>query len=80
MHVKGRSNFVIKEKLSQLKEILRRWNKDVFGKIDLEIEDGIIKLKHSDFLLDSCRESLVEDIMVECSIAIKGMWERIILK
>ncbi|XP_058775462.1 uncharacterized protein LOC131649721 [Vicia villosa] len=38
LEVSGRGDFVLKEKLRLLKATLRRWNLNVFGKHDLEIE------------------------------------------
>lgn len=40
LKVEGRGDFILKEKLKFLKEKLRRWNKEVFDKIDLEVEEG----------------------------------------
>lgn len=39
--LEGIGDFVLKEKLRLLKDKLRRWNKEVFGKIDLETEEGV---------------------------------------
>ncbi|XP_058746783.1 uncharacterized protein LOC131619733 [Vicia villosa] len=41
MKVRGRGDFVLKEKIRLLKERLRWWNKSVFGKYDLEVEEGV---------------------------------------
>ncbi|XP_058783145.1 uncharacterized protein LOC131657804 [Vicia villosa] len=48
MKVEGRGDFILKEKLRLLKDKLRRWNKEVFGKIELEMEDGIRDLNIAD--------------------------------
>ncbi|XP_058741420.1 uncharacterized protein LOC131613797 [Vicia villosa] len=42
--VDERGDFILKEKLRILKGRLRWWNKMVFGKIDLEINEGIRKM------------------------------------
>lgn len=39
--VKGRADFVLKEKLKLLKEALRKWNYEVFGILDLEVDKSI---------------------------------------
>ncbi|XP_058741986.1 uncharacterized protein LOC131614421 [Vicia villosa] len=39
--VHGRGDFILKEKLRLLKDKIKIWNKDVFGKSDLEIEEGV---------------------------------------
>lgn len=36
--VKGKASFVLKEKLRLLRGVLRKWNKEVFGAINLEVE------------------------------------------
>lgn len=41
LQVLGRSGYVLKEKLRQLKDSLRRSNNDNFGRINLEIDEGI---------------------------------------
>ncbi|XP_058769380.1 uncharacterized protein LOC131643223 [Vicia villosa] len=38
--VEGRGDFVLKEKLRLLKDRLKWWNKEVFGRIGLEVEKG----------------------------------------
>lgn len=59
LEVRERSNFVLKKKLCLLKFNLRRWNEDVFGRCDLEIEEGILGINKADSLLASCRENKV---------------------
>lgn len=39
--VKGREDFILKEKLKLLKEALRKWNKEVFGFLDLEVDKAV---------------------------------------
>ncbi|XP_058726991.1 uncharacterized protein LOC131598402 [Vicia villosa] len=46
--VRGRGDFVLKEKFRIIKDKLRWWNITVFGKYDLEIEDGIRELNEAD--------------------------------
>lgn len=40
LKAEGRGDFILKEKLRLLKTSLRRWNKEVFGRIDLNIREG----------------------------------------
>ncbi|XP_058775200.1 uncharacterized protein LOC131649456 [Vicia villosa] len=49
--VEGRSDFVLKEKFRILKGRLKWWNEEVFGKIDLEIEEEVTDLNRWDSLL-----------------------------
>ncbi|XP_058726541.1 uncharacterized protein LOC131597898 [Vicia villosa] len=39
--VSGRGDFILKEKFCIIKDILKWWNKVVFGKYDLEVEEGL---------------------------------------
>ncbi|XP_058723434.1 uncharacterized protein LOC131595162 [Vicia villosa] len=39
--VHGRGDYILKEKLRLLKDKIKIWNREVFGKIDLEIEEGV---------------------------------------
>ncbi|GAU48536.1 hypothetical protein TSUD_282880 [Trifolium subterraneum] len=51
LNVEGKKAFVIKEKLKRLKEELRRWNRDVFGILDLNIENIVRELNEAEGLL-----------------------------
>ncbi|XP_058783382.1 uncharacterized protein LOC131658063 [Vicia villosa] len=53
LKVEGRGDYVLKEKLRLLKDKLRSWNKDVFGRIELEMEDRACKLNLADDKLAS---------------------------
>ncbi|MCH91947.1 LINE-1 reverse transcriptase like, partial [Trifolium medium] len=44
LKVTGKKAFIIKEKLKQLKEGLKIWNREVFGLIDLNIENTVTEL------------------------------------
>lgn len=48
LKVEERGYFVFKYKLRLLKEKLRWWNKEEFGKIDLEVEKGVRDLNLAD--------------------------------
>ncbi|XP_058752710.1 uncharacterized protein LOC131625893 [Vicia villosa] len=56
--VEGRGDFVLKEKLRLIKERLRWWNLNVFGKIDLAVEEGVRNLNEGDEMVDE--EDVVE--------------------
>ncbi|XP_058758041.1 uncharacterized protein LOC131631265 [Vicia villosa] len=53
MVVEGRGDFVLKEKLRILKDKLKAWNKEVFGKIELELEECVCNINKEDDKLDS---------------------------
>ncbi|XP_058755007.1 uncharacterized protein LOC131628158 [Vicia villosa] len=63
--VKGRGDFILKEKLRLFKEVLKRWNKEVFGKIDLEVEDVVHEINDVDERLhfNSLPFSFDEDVI-----------------
>ncbi|XP_058751483.1 uncharacterized protein LOC131624543 [Vicia villosa] len=48
LKVKGRWDFVLKEKLKLLKDKLKRWNRDVFGKTNLDIEEDVNDINLAD--------------------------------
>ncbi|XP_058784431.1 uncharacterized protein LOC131659235 [Vicia villosa] len=54
MKIEGRGDFVLKEKLRLLKEKHKWWNKEVFGRIELEMGDGVREMNLAD-------ENLMED-------------------
>ncbi|XP_058783264.1 uncharacterized protein LOC131657935 [Vicia villosa] len=51
MKIEGRGDFVLKEKLRLLKDKLKWWNKEVFGRIELEMEDGVQEMNLADEML-----------------------------
>ncbi|XP_058773230.1 uncharacterized protein LOC131647348 [Vicia villosa] len=44
LEIRGRGDFVLYEKLKKFKERLREWNEEVFGWIDLRVEDASAKI------------------------------------
>ncbi|XP_058776799.1 uncharacterized protein LOC131651145 [Vicia villosa] len=54
LKIEGRGDFVLKEKLRLLKDKLKWWIKEVFGRIELEMEDGVREMNFAD-------EKLMED-------------------
>ncbi|KAK2351032.1 hypothetical protein QL285_097633 [Trifolium repens] len=66
--VHGKKAFVLKEKFRMLKECLRKWNKEVFGYMDLNIEKIVNDLNNIEGLLGGdddvqllAREGLTRD-------------------
>lgn len=60
LDVYGRGDFVLKEKLRLLKVRLKWWNINIFGKIDLGMEEGVREMNEFD--------NLASDIEVEAKI------------
>ncbi|XP_058784882.1 uncharacterized protein LOC131659750 [Vicia villosa] len=56
LKVIGRNDFVLKEKLRLLKDSLRRWNVSVFGKVDLEIKEGLEEINELDEFVSWCSQ------------------------
>jgi hypothetical protein len=50
--VRGKKAYVLKEKFRLLKECLRKWNKEVFGYIDLNIEKTVKELNVLEGLME----------------------------
>ncbi|MCI46653.1 hypothetical protein A2U01_0067894, partial [Trifolium medium] len=53
MNIEGKKAFILKEKLKRVKEELKRWNKEVFGVLDLNIESTVKELNDVEGLLAS---------------------------
>ncbi|XP_058784197.1 uncharacterized protein LOC131658967 [Vicia villosa] len=71
----GRGDYVLKEKLRLIKERLRWWEKNIFGKIDLEIEENVKELNKWDD-----RERWEEEIHLNNVKASKNIWFNLKLK
>ncbi|XP_058776769.1 uncharacterized protein LOC131651118 [Vicia villosa] len=75
LDVQGRGDFVLKEKLRLLKDRLRWWNMNVFGKFDLEVEEGVRDLNALDDL-----ELLNAGEIVKKKKASKRIWMNLKIK
>lgn len=53
LKVEGRSDFVLMEKLRIFKIFLRKWERDCFNILDLNIDEGIRVINESDSMLES---------------------------
>lgn len=82
MVVRGRGDYVLKEKLRLLKDKIKVWNKEVFGKFDLEVEEGVRDINRLDDLLDpsSSSPSSFEDDMVLRKHASCKFWRNLRIK
>ncbi|XP_058741821.1 uncharacterized protein LOC131614218 [Vicia villosa] len=58
--VHGRGYYVLKQKIFLLKSSLKRWNKEVFGRLDLEIQGGVGTINNGDALLEAEEEWMKE--------------------
>ena len=48
LNFKGSFSFVLAEKLKALKGILKIWNKDVFGRVEVKKSDALSRINHWD--------------------------------
>ncbi|XP_058753369.1 uncharacterized protein LOC131626563 [Vicia villosa] len=79
--VKGRGDFVLKEKLRLLKDKLREWNRDVFSKYDLEMEEGVRDLNWADGRLEVEMDAdLIGDIVEKRREASSRIWRNLKIK
>ncbi|XP_058784819.1 uncharacterized protein LOC131659676 [Vicia villosa] len=74
MEVEGRGDFVLKEKLSQIKERLKWWNKTVFGRIELEAEDIVRDLNYGDSRLEDSSEGMLGESLNSRNDSNKRFW------
>lgn len=51
--VNGKVSYVAKEKLKKLKKHLRIWNKEVFGILDLKIDNIVAELNELDLMVSN---------------------------
>ncbi|XP_058783451.1 uncharacterized protein LOC131658138 [Vicia villosa] len=80
MKVGGRGDFILKEKLRLLKDKLRRWNKEVFGKIELDMEDGVRDLNIADERLASFNDAFFDDNLALRKESSATFWRNLRLK
>ncbi|XP_058767553.1 uncharacterized protein LOC131641267 [Vicia villosa] len=78
--VEDRGDFVLKEKLRLLKDRLRWWNKEVFGRMDLDVEEGVRDINIGDDRLELEAEDLNIDILKERKEATSRFWTNLRIK
>ncbi|XP_058733926.1 uncharacterized protein LOC131605606 [Vicia villosa] len=75
LEVFGRGNCVLKEKFRLLKDKLRWWNKTVFGRYEMEVEEGVREFNASDD-----RESWDDEEIEAKKMASKKIWVNLKIK
>lgn len=73
--VKGREDFILKENLKLLKEALRKWNKEVFGFLDLEVDKAVSSVNKLEFLEEGGRVDNVDLFSKYLHEADLKMWQ-----
>lgn len=80
MKIEGREDFFLKEKLRLFKEKLRRWNMKVFGRIDLELEEGVRDLNLADVFLEREDGDLFSETLDRRKEASNRIWRNMRIK
>ncbi|XP_058755941.1 uncharacterized protein LOC131629164 [Vicia villosa] len=81
LDVQSRGDFILKDKLRLFKEIPKRWNKEVFGKIDLEVEDVVHDINVVDERLDfKSFPSFFDDDVIRRKEASCCFWKNLRIK
>ncbi|XP_058732795.1 uncharacterized protein LOC131604368 [Vicia villosa] len=80
MEVRGRGDFVLYEKLKKLKERLREWNREVFGWIDLKVEDAKEKINTLDKEIEVNMRGVNDEEVLERRLATKDFWNYLNIK
>ncbi|XP_058740866.1 uncharacterized protein LOC131613193 [Vicia villosa] len=81
LEVQGRGDFILKEKLRLFKDKLKRWNKEVFRKIELEVEEGVHGINVADERLDFTPiSSSFDDDLVRRKEASSSFWKKLRIK
>ncbi|XP_058786237.1 uncharacterized protein LOC131660890 [Vicia villosa] len=78
--VEGRRDFVLKQKLFFLKGRLKWWNKEVFGRIDLEIQEEVSAINGGDDLLELEGDDFLSDTLFRRKEATSRFWMKLRIK
>lgn len=78
--MEGRKYFVLKEKFRFLKEILKWWNKLVFGKIELELEANVRAINFGDECLEGEIVVSHSDRLFNRKEATRNFWLKLRIK
>ncbi|XP_058727126.1 uncharacterized protein LOC131598556 [Vicia villosa] len=78
--IEGRSDFVLKEKFRILKERLRWWNREIFERIDLEVEEEVTEMNKRDSLLEVVDEGDLINIIKGRKEASSRFWLNLRIK
>ncbi|XP_058733800.1 uncharacterized protein LOC131605468 [Vicia villosa] len=80
LEVRGRGDFVLYEKLKRLKERLRVWNREVFGWIDLKVEEASEKINTLDKVIEVNFGGGIDKEVIDRSLATKDFWNYLNIK
>ncbi|XP_058741619.1 uncharacterized protein LOC131614006 [Vicia villosa] len=72
-NIHGRPGYILKEKLSKQKNMIRTWNKEVFGILDLDVNKAISSLNKLDSMVADMERSTCVDVSEARGVASKAM-------
>lgn len=78
LSIKGGEIFILKENLKVLKEALRKWNKKVFGILDLEVDKAVIKVNELETLEVGDKVRDVEHYSKCLFETVSKMWQTLV--
>ncbi|XP_058783306.1 uncharacterized protein LOC131657982 [Vicia villosa] len=78
--VEGRGDYILKQKLLLLKGRIKWWNKEVFGRIDLEIQEEVREINCRDDLLELDGEDFNPDTLIRRKEATSRFWMKLRIK
>ncbi|XP_058771389.1 uncharacterized protein LOC131644810 [Vicia villosa] len=77
LDVRGSKAFVLKEKMKKLRERMRWWNTNVFGKIDLKIEEDVEALNATEDRMTQMNVTLTEEEIKEKRRLQESFWKNL---
>ena len=77
IQITGRKAYVIKEKLKIIRESLKKWNKEVFGWLDLNIENIVADMNELDRGIE---EGCNLNVVVKKKEANALFWQQLMMK
>lgn len=78
--MEGKKYYVIKEKFRLLKERLKWWNNNVFGWVDLKIDDGVDSLNDLEKEMINFGLPLSSDQHEKRKAASESIWQHLHIK
>ncbi|XP_058749036.1 uncharacterized protein LOC131621996 [Vicia villosa] len=78
--VEGRGDYVLKEKLRLLKFKLKWWNMEVFGRHDLEVDEGVRNINMEDDRVEEADGNLLLGVVEKRREATSRFWRNLRIK
>lgn len=80
INLAGRGDFVLYENLKRLKSCLRDWNQDVFGWVDLRVDEKVKGLNGLDGILVENPGANIEELAKARSNVVGDLWKSLNVK